>query len=211
MNKKNIYIIIIAAVAVFLMLFTALFVFNSLSKKVVINLPPGISNNPGGTKPPAVTGSSSSAFPLDLAKKNNDISQCASYKIPKYIDQCIKLVAENSQNQSFCASISDKSLAQDCVDWVIRDQAVSANKISLCNQIKSDAINQNCVATVINNVSGIKRSDCEALPSREKPYCVQYFDFTDLMDQLNNAKTAADCQQISQPEYKNECLRRVNH
>jgi hypothetical protein len=125
---------------------------------------------------------------------------------PDYANNCVFLLADYANNAAFCAKIGDPDKAQYCADKLIYNQAVAAKKISLCLTIKTAGLNESCVENVINGLPGLKKSDCDTLPDRERPYCLNYLDFMDAMAEFNQAKSAADCQKITQFSVQAECL-----
>jgi hypothetical protein len=225
MPKKNIYLIVFTAVAVFLLLLGFLLFFNYISGRSanvlfshqaknqiaddqIKNHPPAGQPvvSPGVIRPDELASSS----PLDLAEKYDDVSQCLAVKDnPDYVNTCISLLADHTKDGKICAKISDPAKSQYCSDRLAYYEAAASNKISSCLNIKTASLKEACVGSVINNTPDLKATDCVALPDLEEAYCLNYVNFSAAMSQLNSAKSAADCQSITFVEVKQECLKKT--
>ena len=210
MLKKNINLIAIISLLVFLALATFFFVskFDSLPANLIDNSDSSKQKdnnitNEGEDKFAPVSPEKDS--PLGIALDERKVDACLNIDDEKVKNQCVILAAENIGDKDFCSSIEDKESSQICQDRVNYKQAVGNNNIELCLDIKDGVLNQSCILKIIAQEPNLKESDCDTLPEKEGKYCSDYLVSKNDYLIYQNAKNIKDCDDIVNQGIKDFC------
>jgi hypothetical protein len=217
MPKKNIYLVNILAITSFLIIVAVLLFMNFINQNnsvvqdqvKVNNLVSGdkqqnqdVQKNTTDSNVKALSALSS---PLDFAEKSGQADDCLKSTNESYKKTCIMLLAQYLQSSTTCLNLSSQDDQIKCADQAIYEKAVKNNRISFCLSIKSDELILSCVQGIISNI-GAEKSDCDALPDKERKYCLSFLAYSADQAVLKNAKTSTDCLKISDKFLNSVCL-----
>jgi hypothetical protein len=213
MSKKNLYIIIISALAIFLLLVGFLLFINFLNKQKIniSTTTPKVSVQTGASQPvsaPIVSTTTTVAIgPLGEAQKSGDVAPCLSITKVDYKNQCVLLLAMKLANKNLCDNISDAQLKLQCVDQANEVAAIQGNKMSLCLDVVDPAFAQACIIGVVNKQAAtVKLNDCEVLPADKKQYCTDVVIYLSSKKLFASAKSKQDCQNIPDGGLQQDCV-----
>jgi hypothetical protein len=216
MPKKNIYFLIILAIAAFIIIVAVLLFMNYANQKnlaspnqIKINSPVSGNErqNPDVQKKTIssnVKVAATPVSPLDFAEKSGEAGDCLKSSNEGYKKSCLMLLAQYLQSSTTCLNLKSEDDQKKCADQAIYEKAIKNNRISFCLSIKSDELILSCVQGIISNI-GAKKGDCDALPDKERKYCLDFLAYSADKTALQSAKSQVDCQKISDQFLKNLC------
>jgi hypothetical protein len=216
MPKKNIYSIIISAVAAFVIIVVVSLFANYINQKNLlirnqtgINHPAPQNNQPNPSAPQnAVKPNAKIAVPvspLDFAEKSGQAGDCLKSSSESYKNSCITLLAQYLQSSTTCLNLKSQADQAKCADQANYEKAIKNNRMSVCLSIRSDELILSCVQGIISQI-GAKPGDCDALPNKERKYCLDFLAYAADQDALKSAKSRTDCQRISDIFLNSVCL-----
>jgi hypothetical protein len=216
MSKKNIYLVNISAIAAFLIIVAVLLFINHVNQKnptiqsqLKNNSPVSENKKPDSSVQknvvnPDVKTLSAPVSPLDFAEKNGQVEDCLKSANENYKKTCVILLAQYLQSSSTCHNLKSQDDQLKCADEAIYEKATKNNRISFCLNIKSDELILSCVQRIISNI-GAQKGDCDALPDKERKYCLDFLAYSADQTALKSAKSLADCPKISDKFLNSVC------
>jgi hypothetical protein len=205
MNRKKIYIIIVAVAVIFVEV-VAFLIFSNFMESRSANISALTSKNVDISKIPEMALTTlTQDQALVLAQKIKSPEPCFKIADSDKADLCVKLIAQYLQSSKSCAYITDKTAATVCSDRANFAKAVKDNSINLCLSIVDDSLHQACVQKIVDSKQ-LKQNDCNRLPDKEKKYCLNYIVYLNDATIFSSAKSKDDCQKIADKTTKQFCL-----
>jgi hypothetical protein len=225
MNKRKLLIMIVSAVAVFILLVVILFLnsyFNSkntgpktsLAPTPVVETKPGnnqasTSTTPGASGQPQASNraqlkelikkeieGAKNTSPKTVADVYKSVDDCAKLSNEADKNVCVTLWAEYAKDPNVCLKVSFAAQT-GCQNRSYITKAIAQKNISLCTSVIGADAKRICIDQVIDAV-GLTEKDCASLPVEEDKLCL-------IKILIAKAKSVADCNNITDAGIKEIC------
>ncbi len=139
---------------------------------------------------------------LKKAVANKDPSYCENLK-QETKDNCLYDIATENNDVSFCASIIDSTLQNNCQEKINAEISVSNNTINGCLNLQSTELKKQCLLEIFRNQSDLKF--CIPVATEFKGLCEDLIN----INMAYNKKDQKICDQIQNESYKIECVNAI--